>query len=785
MVKLIKANIRKDRNVLLAFLMILILSSLLLHTGLFVGQYSPIYDEKAKDTKEADVLVYAVGTDEEIRAALADANEISDFSVQDMIMPGSVECKLNDSEEVFELDGSTITRDGESGVAEPYLFLERDDSGTEPKIYINSYFARTNKIKMGDTLHVHSVSIGDMDLKVAGIFEALIGGNAYGWMEVMLDADTFAEMWKRSDDSFAITNYITSRKMVKIHCADGFAQNDTLKAVNEYLSSQNITYYAYARDLAKEGYVAVANILSGLVTAFSIIVLAVCLIMIIFTINNNIDRDIKNIGALRAVGHTIGQLRAAMVIEYLLIGMIGAVIGCVISYFTMPVLDRKVFQTITGVLWIDRFYPFLTAVILLGIAVSMIVVVFLSTIKLKHLHPATALRFGLKVNSFKKNYLPLSKSNGGLNILLACKSMLQSQGQNLILLGVMSVVAFMAMFSGVLFYNSKVDPTEFMHLIHGDNPDGYINVNTDTEETHHIIEEISHVSDVSQVYGYNFANISIDGNETFTFYTDKPEYLDCGVYEGTIFQEANECVIGKMIAGRLGVSIGDEIEIKSGNQSARYIITGYQQAVYNMGERIFMSEEGVKRLGVDPNYQIIRFRMNEPSVEKVDQALSDIRALLGDRCTASENWYDEMHSGRGTEISAVSLVVMIMVALNIAIILLVIKILLKTIFIKKEKEFGIKKAVGFTSKQLKLQLALSLLPVTLLASVIGAAAGFFMSNPLLTSILSNFGMEKVDFMVFPFLILLTIAVIGILVFAMTYVMSGSIKRVSAYELISE
>ncbi len=80
---------------------------------------------------------------------------------------------------------------------------------------------------------------------------------------------------------------------------------------------------------------------------------------------------------------------------------------------------------------------------------------------------------------------------------------------------------------------------------------------------------------------------------------------------------------------------------------------------------------------------------------------------------------------------------------------------------------------------------MSLMPVTILASVIGAIVGFFLVNPLLTVILSGFGVEKVDFLVFPMLILLTIAVIGAIVFAMTYVMSRGIKRVSAYELISE
>ena len=785
MVKLIRANMRKDRNVLVAFLLVLILTSLLLHTGLFIGQYSSIYDEKVENKKEADVLAYVIGSTEDITKSLSGAPEISDFSVQDMIMPGTVKLTVNGEGDTIDLEGSTITRIGEYGAAEEYAFLERDDSFFGPKIYINSYYATLHKLKVGNRMHMHSSSVGDRDFMISGIYEALIGGNSYGWMSIMVDADSFSEMEKTAELTYQETNMIANRKMVKMYCAENVSQETVLQVARDRFAKAGLADYSYARALAKEGYTAVADILSGLVTAFSVVVLTVCLIMIVFTINNNIDRDIKNIGALRAVGHTIGQLRAAMTIEYVIVGMIGGVIGCILSYITMPILDRKVFQTITGVLWVLRFCPGTTAIILGGIAICMIVVVYFSTIKLKKLHPATALRFGLKSNSFKKNYLPLKKTSGGLNILLALKSMLQSQGQNIILLSVMSVVAFMIMFSGILFYNSKVNPTEFMNLIHGDNPDGYITVNTDSQETHEIMAKIAQVSGIKEVYGYNFANVSIEGNETFAVYTDRPDCLNCGVYEGDTFQEDNECVIGSVIAKRLGVSIGDEIEVQFENKTTRFLITGYQQSVMHLGERIFISEEGVKRLGADPNYETIRFRMDDPSVENVDRALSDIKDLLGDKCAGAGNWYDEVHSGKGTEISAVALIVMIMVALNIAIILLVVKILLKTLFIKKEKEFGIKKAVGFTSKQLKIQLSLSLLPVTILASVIGSILGYILVNPLLTAILSGFGMKKTDFIVFPILILLTIAVIGVLVFSMTYVMSGGIKRVSAYELISE
>ena len=51
MIKLVKANIHKDRAVLSAFLMIIILAVTLLHIGRMVSMYKPLYDEKAEDSK--------------------------------------------------------------------------------------------------------------------------------------------------------------------------------------------------------------------------------------------------------------------------------------------------------------------------------------------------------------------------------------------------------------------------------------------------------------------------------------------------------------------------------------------------------------------------------------------------------------------------------------------------------------------------------------------------------------------------------------------------------------
>ena len=128
---------------------------------------------------------------------------------------------------------------------------------------------------------------------------------------------------------------------------------------------------------------------------------------------------------------------------------------------------------------------------------------------------------------------------------------------------------------------------------------------------------------------------------------------------------------------------------------------------------------------------------------------------------------------------------MIIAVLNIIIIMVVIRLLLKTIFIKREKEFGIKKAVGFTSSQLRLQLALSLMPTSLIAALTGAVMGHVLINPLFALVFRSFGIMESDLIMKPVLIILSLVVVSALMFFFSFVMSGRMKRVSAYNLIQE
>ncbi len=783
--KLVKANIRKDRNVLAAFLLIIILSSMLLHTGLFVNQYDALYDEKRKDRGICNAEIFAYGDGEVVRSVMDHLSHVTDYSLSDIIRSGKVNL-YSTKKDFSESRNDVVVHSVEDAHTAHAVFLKRDDTLAGPRIYLNLYFASANDLVIGDEITLDVENLETETYTVAGIYEDIQQGNPYAWCSLCLDEESFRKQYQLAEKATEEGKDHVNQHEILATFVDGMTEEEGLHDTISALEDAGVMTYGFTIELAKVGYVSITNILAAFMTVFAIIAMAVCFVMIIFTINNNIDRDVRNIGALRAVGHTNGQIRTAMLLEYLVIGAVGAGLGTLLSYILMPVIDKSLLRAVNGMFWENRFYPGISLIVIFSMMAAMALVVFCSTRRLRNLHPATALRFGLQSNSFKKNYLPLATTKGKLNPLLAAKSMLQSMGQNMIILGVVIVVSFMTIFSGILFYNTRVDITRFQQLIDGDVPDGVVMLSSaDFEGWQDAKKQVAEVPGISEAYGYSWHNINVQGRETFTFYTDAPECLQCGVYEGQMFREDNEAVIGRLLAEEFDVKIGDEIEVECSGKKARFIVTGFQQSVMNMGQRVFISVDGAKRLGIEPFFSEIRVRVDGASRKSVDRALELASDKLGSTCTGVDNVYRYQRSSENLTMFVAMLLILLLIFVNVAIIYLVIKLLLKTVFIKKEKEFGIKKAVGFTSRQLRLQLAMSLFPVSLLASAGGAVLGFFLVNPLLSMVLGGFGIASANFIICPSLILLTIAAVGILVFGMTYIMSGRMKKVSAYELIQE
>ena len=779
MVKLIKAGFRKDRTIITVFMLIIITSTFLLHTGMLASLYPHLYDEYSEDQGLVDYMMYTTADNDRIVEALSDKEGIESYSVNDMVHIPSVSyttsrCSKEKNETVW-----FVQRLGDNVGYKRLDFEERDDSVSGRKVYINAYLASENGLCVGDKMYFDT-KYGKFDYTVAGIYQHLLLGNSYYYLSVLLDEESFSEL---SDAAEATGS--GNMQVVYVYADNGSDLTGVMQGVMKELTDDGITIAdGHDIELARSGYTVIVNILAGFMAAFAVIIMMICLIMIVFTINNNISRDIINIGALRAVGHTVGQIRAALIAEYVLIGAFGSVVSIVLSYVLFPVLEKKYIRELCGIIWKKRFYPAITFGMLAGVLMLIIAATLLSTIKIKKLHPATALRFGLRSNSFKKNYLPLSETNGELNILLAMKSSMQNMGQNIVVFCLITAVAFVVQFSGLLFYNTKIDITNFQRMIQGDAPDAYVYLDDDSYgSAYEAIDRVSNVKGVSQAYGLSSVNATVGEGEVLLIYITDPDFVYCGVYEGEIMRKDNEVVVGSFTAERLGVGVGDEITVEYGDNSRNYLVTGLQQSIMN--DRLYMTDKAAQELGIDTRYGMLRVRVNDATAERVDEVLGRIEDLEDAGITETKNYYREQRSSDNMHIFAVSLIVLIMIFLSIATVLMVIRLLLKAVFIRKEREFGIKKAIGFTSTQLRYQLSLSLVPTTICASVLGALLGHFLLNPLFTVILGGYGVKNADLLLEPLLIPLSAVSVTVMVFIFSFIMSGRMKKLSAYKLIQE
>ena len=785
MLKLVKAHFHKDKAVLAAFLLILIVATMLFQTGCMVARFDSMYDEKMESRGVSDSMYFAYGDREEIEDKVDQMDMVESFYLVDLVFPEDVTAKINDCKEKTLEDIFFVDELNESDYQNLY-YIEKDESVTGPRIYVNVYTASSEELSVGDKLKLKIPELGDYEFIVAGIYEDLFCGQRYSYYSSVIDHDSYEKINEKAEVTLSKNSIPMSMMFLCVKFVDGADIATSTSRLQDDLMKEGFFCNGYNKILAKAGYTGITNIIAAFMTAFSAIIMVIAFIMIIFTVNTNINRDIRNIGALRAVGFTISQVRMSLMIEYSVIAAIASSIGIAMAYALFPVLELYATRQLSGLVWEGGFHPGISLPIFAGTIFVMVAVTFAATHLMRNIHPATALRFGLESHSFKKNYLPLDKVTGGLNSLLALKSTFQNKGQNIIVIGVILAVSYMTAFSAILFYNTKIDITNFQRLLQGDAPDAYVNITYDTtEEVYGIIDTLQEMDEVSQAYGLSNVDAHAGDYNCYLLYSNRPEYVYCGVYEGEMAVEANEAVVGSLLAENLGLGIGDEITVKYQDKEAAYLITGLQQAVYSMGERIYISDEGFKRLDGEPKYTYVRVRLNEPSEKNVDEFLKHAETVLGSNCTSTENYYHTQRSTENVPVYAVALVILVLIVLNIFTVAIVIRLLLKTVFIKREKEFGIKKAVGFTSRQLRLQLSLSLMPLCIIGSLIGSVVACLTTNSLFNVIFNSYGIKNSDLLINPAVIPVALAIVSLMAFAISFVMSGKMKKVSAYKLISE
>jgi putative ABC transport system permease protein len=128
---------------------------------------------------------------------------------------------------------------------------------------------------------------------------------------------------------------------------------------------------------------------------------------------------------------------------------------------------------------------------------------------------------------------------------------------------------------------------------------------------------------------------------------------------------------------------------------------------------------------------------------------------------------------------------LIMLMITLVVVALVLYFVINSSIIRRKRELGIFKAVGFTTFQLMNQISVSFMVPVILGSAVGSVLGAFYTNPMMSVAMSGMGVMKAGFLIDGF----WIGLFGVGVFVFSYgvalLVSWRIRKISAYLLVTE
>lgn len=773
---LTRSYLRKGKAQTMSFLIILLFATLLLNLGIVTIQnFGDNFDKRSQllNSEHSLSLLQEKDYKEEYLDFLKNDKRVKDFEVKQVLFTlssmkngggdltlATVFMNLNDKDRI-----------GTSSI------VEESDDILHNGVYLPLPFHTGGGYELGDSFKV-TIGTNHYEYKVAGFYENMfLASTNTGSVGILLNEKDYLELQEKLTDA---ANGIA----IKVQCYDkadarGLTsefQTYIAKGANSQLFIRNNDY-----ESVKEARTITAGIGSVLVVAFSFIIAIVGIIIIRFRVHNNIEEDMKNIGVLKAMGYQSKQIIASILLQFLAIGIVSVIFGIGFSYLLLPGLSKS-YEAQTGIPWKQGFDLYSSTITAGFILVSVLLMSYLSARRIQSISPLTALRNNILTHNFSKNYFPLSGKRGNLIPLLAFKSLFQRKRQNIMMILIFVAIGFTCSFAEILYYNIAKEDKAFLSIA-GEVSDAGVYINTETASAN-IKEEFSQIKGVRKAIYYDQTTLEAEGVTAYSYITADYSLTEGGLcYKGRHPKHNNEVAIGGKMASDLDKQIGESITLKYGDKTKIYLITGLIQSANNMGYDMEITIDGMREL--DRNYIpgtiYVYLEKDYSMAEFTDYITNEYKSEIISIMDISKM----INSQMGVYKQIVTLFSVVILIVTGILITLILSLVIRTVIIQKQKYLGIQKALGFTSVQLISQLTYEFLPVIIMGVIIGGFAAFYLINPLLSVLFFNIGMIKMQFVMR--IDIFIIVAVGIIIysFIMTILLSGKIKKISAYQLITE
>ena len=773
---IVRANLRRSKAQTAAILVLLLAASAMLNLWLILAMDYKSNFDRCHDRLNAGHVTLVVN---------GEANELRDY-VREMIEEDedTTEYYMDDALSMVgsfpynegEVNTEFVILEKEAALKRPIGKLEIVEEGAYTSgVYLPMIYGVGGGYSVGDRIHM-TIGSSEVSYTVCGFLNsAMAGSHNCSMSALLLTEDLYQELEEKG--------YAPGALLASVRIRDRAQSEDYEAALKNAVSSRypDIRMLSNSYTLVSSSRYISQMICAGIVSAMAFLVLLIALVVISSNVIHYIQENMKNLGALKAIGYKSGQIVLALLMQFVGITLITAFAGIGLSYVLFPAVNDMMISQ-TGIPYEVRFLilPFVITAVTAGGVVAL--AVWLAARRIKKIEPITALRQGVQTHNFRRNHVPLAATRAPLSLALALKTSLSGIKQNITVCITMLVLSLVVVFSGVMAENMIVDMEPFIQLIVGETADSCISVRIGAEDD--ILRWMREQECVEKVYLYHSGEVRHKGGIALmaTMSDDFSDVNNQNVcIEGRFPKYENETAIAVKYAKEKGLKVGDEITLTAEGKEAEYIISGFTQISNNLGKDCLLTRAGYAQMG---EFQNADYYINLTEGTDIDAFNEKVSSRFGEHINTSVNVLAVVEGSSAVYVSLMTLIVAAILVLSGIVVAFVLYLLVRTMLTSRKRDYGVLKALGFTTGQLILQTALCFMPAVMISTLIGIMVSAVVINPLTALFLKGIGIVKCTFAVPAGFI--TAAGLGLILFTfgIACLLSLGIKKITPRALLT-
>lgn len=550
------------------------------------------------------------------------------------------------------------------------------------------------------------------------------------------------------------------------------------KSLNETTGIIDKAYLTEATD-TMAGYTTSFNeVGAGILYAFIIILFVIVIVIICHSISSGIEMDYTNLGILKANGFTNKKIRIIYIMQYMIAQCLGILLGIVAGY-PLTVLLGSLYLPITGILIGSGISALKIGGILLGMLAIVCLFVVALTAKVGNISPVRAISGG-KESIYFDSRMKTQIHKKALSITLAFRQFTSNKKHYLGTLIISGVLVFFMMSMGLLA--NCMSSERFMESFGEIKSDVEIRFKKDYADTEfdHVMDDIEAIGQVEEYCAMASDYVTLNGVSIWCGFYRNLSNIEKSMLKGRAPIYDNEFVITEIVAEEYGLAIGDEVTLSTKEGEATYMVSGFYQALNDMGMCIAMRYDAYQKIG-DGTLVRLGVKLKDSSLAK------EIRDRLNENYSGKleANLPDEEASSEDMIEVALDGINIFIYIISVIFTLVTVRMVCTRSFLRERTDIGIYKALGFTVQQLRLQFSFRFFIVSVMGAAVGMVFCIFLCPTMMEALLRSIGITNFITDYTLDVIILPVCMICFCFFLFAYMVSGKIKKVAVRELVSE